>query len=507
MLKKSLKNKTLIPKPPTVVILGHVDSGKTSLLDFIRQSNVASTESGGITQHIGAYQIKHQDKIINFIDTPGHEAFSAMRTRGAKVADIAILIVACDQGVKPQTKEALKAIREANIPFIVALNKIDVPGTFPQKTKKELSDCQVALEEFGGQVPLVEISAKNGQGVDSLLEMVNLITEIEDLTYDPSLPGQGIIIEAHLDPRRGPTITALINNGTLRSNDIIIAGNTYGKIKTMEDTNLKSIKLAAAQPVIITGLENVPAIGSNLKKVKTIAEARQITQQYQAIPKITQKINPNTEDSAQSIAPDQTFNLILKVDVAGSQEAIEACLNNIPQQEINLNILRVLVGDINESDVKLAMATGAHIIGFRVKTDPPAQALANHQKIWIKTFQVIYELVEVIRKGMSQLLSPEVKEEILGQGRVIAIFKQEKNAIIFGAKIIQGKFLQGIKIKIWRNDEIIGQGRIKELQFEKKKIKELKKDKNAGIFLEGFNNVTKGDKIEAYQEIREKREL
>jgi len=507
MPKKTLKNKKLILKPPTVVILGHVDSGKTSLLDFIRQSNVVSTESGGITQHIGAYQIKHQDKIINFIDTPGHEAFSAMRTRGAKVADIAILVVACDQGVKPQTKEALKTIKEANIPFIVALNKIDLANALPQKTKKELSDSQVVLEEFGGQVPLVEISAKNGRGVDNLLEMIDLVAEMEDLTYDPSLQGQGIIIEAHLDPRRGPTITTLLNNGTLRSDDIIVAGSTYGKIKTLEDTGLKAIKSAAAQPVIITGLENVPAVGTDLKKVKSIAEARQIAQKYQAPPKIIKKISTNADGSAQSIASDQTFNLILKVDVAGSQEAIEACLNNIPQQEINLNILRVLVGDINESDVKLAAATGAHIIGFRVKTDPPAQALANHKKIWIKTFQVIYELVEVIRKGMGQLLSPEIKEEILGQGRVIAIFKQEKNAIIFGAKIVQGKFLQGAKIKVWRDDQIIGQGRIKELQFEKKKVKELEKDKNAGIFLEGYANVIKGDKIEAYQETREKREL
>lgn len=499
-LKTTNHKRQTIPRPPTVVILGHVDSGKTTLLDFIRKSNVVGQESGGITQHIGAYQITYRGKIINFIDTPGHEAFSAMRSRGAKVADIAVLVVACDQGVKPQTKEAIAAITKAQIPMIVALNKMDLPHLIPQKVKKGLNDCKVMIEEFGGKIPCLEISAKTGQGLEDLLEMLILVGEMEELSYNPKQAAQGVVVESHLAPRRGPTATVLITDGQLSKNDVILAGGASGKIKTLEDANLKSIASSEPGPVVVTGFDEVPPVGANFKVVSSLKTAAEAAQKFQ------QRQKPLAPLLA--LQPDQkVLNLILKVDVAGSQEAIEQCLAVIPQKEVVLRILTAKVGNISETDVKLAQASKAQIFGFRVAIDPSAKNLAQQAKIKIKTFQIIYELVEIVRQTLEKLLSPEIKEETLGKGKVIAVFKQEKTSMILGAKMLQGKVNRGNKIKIWRDKKILGQGRVRELQFEKRKVSEVEKGKNAGILLEGCGQVQKGDILEFYQEVRGKKEL
>lgn len=505
LIKEKTKNrkKNLITRPPTVVILGHVDSGKTTLLDFIRKTNVVDQESGGITQHIGAYQIQHQDKLINFIDTPGHEAFSAMRARGAHVADIAVLIIACDQGVKPQTKEAIQAVKKADIPMLVALNKIDLPHTLTRKVKQDLIDCKVQIEEFGGQIPCLEISAKQGQGINELLEMILLMAEMEELKYDPKKSAKGVIVESHLDPRRGPTVTALISEGTLKQNDVILAEDSFGKIKTLENINFHSLKKAAAAPVVITGLNHVPPVGANFKIVKSLLQANQLAQKNK-----TQALKRKPKTQILNLQPDQkTCNIILKVDVAGSGEAIQECLKVIPQKEVILRLLYSGVGNISESDVKLAAASRAQIFGFRVNIDPGAKNLARQQKIKIQIFKVIYELIENIRQVLTQLLSPKISEESLGKGKIIAIFKQDKRSMIVGAKITKGKIIQGAQMRVLRDKKIIGQGRIKELQFEKKKVAELQVGKNAGISLDGCVLIEKGDTIEVYRQTKEKKEL
>lgn len=505
LVSHRLKNLNLLERPPIVVVLGHVDHGKTLLLDYIRKTNVAEKESGGITQHIGAYQIKHHDKLITFIDTPGHEAFSQMRSRGAKVADIAILVVAAEEGVKPQTKEVIAHIKKYKIPVIVAINKTDKPTANPGKVIGELAKEGIVVEAQGGKIPSVNISAKTGQKVDELLEVLLLVAELEELKADFKKPASGVVIESYLDSQRGPTATLLIQDGTLKKGDIILCGDSYGRVRVLEDFQGNSIEEAlSSTPAVVLGLNQVPTVGEKFSIEENEESAfAKATADKEAKKKLSVEVRQQPTEGV------KTLNLILKADVKGSLEAIEGALRNIEseQENIRINILKSEVGDISESDVKLAYSTGSTIIGFRVKLPDFIFELAERQGVRIKTFEIVYELVEEVRRGMVRLLEPEIIRENLGELRVIAIFRKEKSRMIVGGKVISGKVENKALINVIRNEEKVGKGRIVQLQCNKRDVPEVEKGKEAGILFEGEPIIEEGDVLEIYKEEKRQREL
>ena len=489
------------PKPPVVVILGHVDHGKTSILDYIRQTKVAEKEAGGITQHIGAYQIEEQGKKITFIDTPGHEAFSAMRSRGAKVADIAVLVMAAEEGIKPQTKEAITHIKKTGIPLIVALNKIDKKEAQPEKLKKELSGNDIIVESLGGQVPSINLSAKTGQGIDKLLEMIILVAEMEELKSRTDQSASGVVIESYQDPQRGATATLLVKEGTLKNKGIIGTDSTSGRIKTMEDFQLQPLeKATASAPVIITGFNQVPQVGEKFFVFDTLEEAQV------RVAKKTAKRKERKEvfvfDPEKKI-----LNIILKADVQGSLEAIRESLKSIPSEEVILRILKNEVGEINESDIKLAESAQAKIIGFRIKASSVIQELAQQRKIKILLFEVIYELIQGVREMLSQLLKPEIIKNVIGQVKILALFHSEKDRQIIGGRVTSGQVKKGALIDVIRESKKIGQARLIQLQRNKKDAQEVAKGQECGIMLESQTTIEKGDVLEIYQEEKKKREI
>jgi len=479
-----------------VVILGHIDHGKTSLLLAIRKLNVPTGKPGGvITQHIGAYQVERDGKRITFIDTPGHEAFTAMRSRGAKVADIAILIVDATQGVQPQTKEAILHIKKSAIPMIVALNKIDKPEANPEKVKRELAKEEILVESMGGKIPSVEVSAKTGQGISDLLELISLVAEMENLKTDIQKSAEGVVIEAYLDSQRGPTATLILSQGILKSGQVIGTLSSLGKIKSLEDFQGISISEALpSQPAICLGFENVPRVGEEFKIFPDIETGRANLQ-------IREKKVPQVF----LIEPDQkVLNLILKTDVLGSLEAIEEVLKNLPQEKIILRILKAEVGEITESDIKMAIQAKAKILGFRVKINPIAQALAEREKIKIRQFDVIYDLVERIREYMEKLLEPEIVRIDLGKIKTLVIFLTEKNRQIVGGKVIEGEVKRGVQIEALREGEIIGKGKLVNLQKNKKDVERALKGEECGILYEGEAKIEEGDILVLYTEERRK---
>jgi len=496
MVKK--KDQNLITRPPVVVVLGHIDHGKSTLLCAIKDFKITEKESGGITQHIGAYEIEHQGKTITFIDTPGHEAFSAMRSRGAKVADIAILVVAADEGVKTQTKEAISHIKKSGLPLIVAINKIDKPTADPEKVKRELSQENILVESMGGKVPSAEVSAKTGQGIEDLLELILLVAEMEQLKGDIAKPAEGVVIEAYLDSQRGPTATLLLDNGILRPRDIIGTNSCFGKVKNLENFQEIAIKEASpSMPVVVFGFENVPKVGEEFRVFSDIELAKNHLQ------KPEKKVSP-----VFSLEPDQrVLNLILKADVLGSLEAIEEVLKELPQEKVALRILKSEVGEINESDIKLAKGSKAQVLAFRVKTNPIAQLLAEREKIKIIGFEVIYELVEGVRKIMEKIIKPEVVRIDFGKVKISAIFRTEKNRQILGGKVIEGEIKKGTSVEIFRGEEKVGQGRIINLQRDKKDAERAKKGEECGVLYEGDVKIEEGDVLMIYAEERKKGEL
>jgi len=500
---KDNKNNTnnIKPKPPVVVILGHVDHGKSSLLQKIREDfKILEKESGGITQHIGAYQITYQGKIITFIDTPGHEAFSAMRSRGAKVADIAILVVAAEEGVKPQTKEAISHIKKTGIPVIVVINKIDKPQAQPERVKQELKENGIVVESLNGDVPCVLTSAKTGQGIDELLEIINLVAEMQELKYNPSRPASGVIIESYSDSKRGPTATLLIREGTLKNTDIIGTGSTYGKIKSMEDFQFRPIKNApAGTPVIITGLENVPGVGEKFSVFPSIKEAKEQSERKSAKRKEKREV-------INELGEKKVLNIILKTDVKGSIEAIYQSLKTIPQEEVIIRILKAEPGDISENDIKLAESSNGKIIGFRVKAPSKIKDIAKRKDIKIYIFEVIYELVQKIRELASSLLEPEIVKKTIGKVKILAIFSKTKRGQIIGGRVIDGQAKKGLA-NIIREEKVIGEGKIDELQHNKKDVSFVEKGMECGILFNTNIAVQKGDILEIYEEERIKRNL
>ena len=504
MAKKEKKIEKIVNRPAVVVVLGHVDHGKSSLLEAIRDFKITSKESGGITQHIGAYEIAEKDKKITFIDTPGHEAFSAMRARGAEVADIALLVVDAAQSVQPQTKEAVMAIKRAEIPMIVVLNKIDLPNANPEKIKGELSKIDVLVESFGGTIPSVEVSAKEKTGIDELLEVILLVADLQDLRSETEVPAEGLIIESYMDGSKGPVATAIVKKGILRNKDIIATDLALARIKHLEDFKGMPIKEALpSQPVIFLGFEKVPAVGEKFKSYKTPEEAM-------AQIKIEEPKRIISAPILESDPSKKTLNIILKGDVFGSLEAIDGMLKNLPQEKATLRILKVEVGDISESDAKLAEMSKAIIIGFRVKISPTVMQFMRNdtdKRLRIKTFEIIYELIQDVRNSLEKTLEAEIVRKDVGKLRTILVFWGEKSRQIVGGKITEGEFKKGLKLEVFREDKKVGAGRIINLQRDKKDIDKLTRGDEAGILFEGNIKIEKGDVLVAYVEERKKGEL
>jgi len=498
------RTQNLIQKPPVVVVMGHVDSGKTSILDTIRKTHVAEKEAGGITQHIGAYQVEKDGKKITFIDTPGHEAFSQMRSRGAKVANIAILVVDCCEGIQPQTKEAISQAKLAGVPIIVALNKIDKPEANPEKVKRELQKEDILVESLGGKVLAVEVSAETGQGIPELLELIALLAEMENLATDISKPGQGLVIESYLDSQRGPTATLILDEGTLKQGDIVGTPSTLGKIKILENFKGLSIETALpADPVIVLGLEKSPKVGESFKVFPDVETA----QNFLKIPEKSE-----TLEALNISAEQKVLNLILKADCLGSIEAIEEVLKGLPQEKVVLRILKSEVGEIGESDIKSARAhpVGGYpalILGFRVKINPIAKTLSEREEVKIMTFEIIYDLVEGIRKFMEKILEPETIRTDFGKVKVLAIFLAEKNRQILGGRVTEGEARGGAQIEIFREEELIGKGKLVNLQKNKKDVERAGKGEECGMLYEGNTKIEVGDVLVLYTEERRKGEL
>jgi translation initiation factor IF-2 len=490
-----------VNRPPVVVVLGHVDHGKSSLLEAIRDFKICAKESGGITQHIGAYEVEEKGRKITFIDTPGHEAFSAMRARGAEVADIALLVVDAAQSVQPQTKEAVMAIKRAEIPMIVVLNKIDLPNANPEKIKGELAKIDVLVESFGGTIPSVEVSAKEKTGIDELLEVILLVADLQDLRSETNVPAEGLIIESYMNGSSGPVATAIVKKGILTKKDIIATDLAMAKVKSIKDFQGKELAEGLpSQPVIILGFEKVPAVGEKFRSYKTAEEA--MIEIKKEVPK--REIGPTVLDLS---GDKKVLNIILKGDVFGSLEAIEAMLKNLPQDRVVLRILKSEVGDISESDAKLAEMSKAAIIGFRVKISPTVvQFMRNDtdKRLRIKTFDIIYELIQDVRSSLEKTLEPETVRTDVGKLRTLLVFWGEKNRQIVGGKITEGEFKKGLKLEVFRDDKKVGSGRIINLQRDKKDIDKLTKGDEAGILFEGNVKIEKGDIIVAYIEERKK---
>lgn len=489
--------KNLKPRPPVITVMGHVDHGKTKLLDALRKTNVVEQEKGEITQHIGAYQVKKNGKLITFLDTPGHEAFSAMRERGAKVTDIVILVVAADDGVKPQTVEAINHAKKAGVPIVVAINKIDKPEADPMKVKKQLSDLGLVSEEWGGETICVEISAKFNKNLDKLLETILLVAEMQDLKANPETRAIGTIIESKLDPKKGPTATVLIQNGTLKLNDAITCGNILGTVKAMENYQGKKIDHAKpSTPVKILGLESVPEVGDilqveeNRKKAKEkINQLKKISLSKWALEK-RKKIEKNIK----------RLNIILVADVQGSVGAILDELAKIESDQVEAFVLDYKAGKITESDVMRAADSNAIIYGFNTLPTPVAKRLAEEKRVKIKSFDIIYKLLDDIKVNLNALIEPEVKKIILGKMKVLAIFRQEKKRTILGGEVISGKFEKEAKIDVVREKQEIGKGEMKNLQQNKINVNEVKQGKQCGIEFFGEVKIKKGDILVAYKE-------
>ncbi|PJA01078.1 translation initiation factor IF-2 [bacterium (Candidatus Gribaldobacteria) CG_4_10_14_0_2_um_filter_33_15] len=485
-----------VTRPPVVVILGHVDHGKTSILDFIRKAHVAERETGGITQHIGAYEIEHpstgsrQGGKITFLDTPGHEAFSAMRSRGAKIADIAILVVAADEGVKTQTKEAISTIKKAGIPMIVAINKIDKSNIDIKKVERELSVKEVLLESQGGKVPAVKISAKTGQGIEELLEMIILVAEMEGLKTDISKPVKGTVIEASLDSKKGPIATIILSEGTLKIGEIIGTHFSFGKIKSMTDFSSKQIKIGfPSQPVVVFGFEKPPMVGEKIKVFQSFEEAKkEIKEEKRILPVFFVEKDK------------KVLNIILKADVLGSLEAIKEALFNLSQEKIILRILKSGVGNIDISDIKLAEDGKAKIFGFRVKTDSAAKSLIDKMKIKPKIFEIIYELIQAVRETMEKMVEPEILKKEIGKVKILTIFKVAQRQII-GGKVIEGEIEKGKECEVIRNEELIGKGKILNLQRNKKEVENISRGNECGILFEGEIKIKEEDILVIYTNV------
>ena len=498
------KPEDLEHRPPVVTIMGHVDHGKTSLLDKIRSTHVTSTEAGGITQHIGAYQVEAHEQKITFLDTPGHEAFTAMRARGAQVTDIAILVVAADDGVMPQTIEAIDHAKAAGVPIIVAINKVDKPEADPDRIKQELTNYGLISEEWGGDTIMVPVSAKKGIGIDELLDMILLVAEMGELKANPNRNAKGKVIESKLDKGRGPVATLLVQTGTLHVGDFLIVGTTQGRIRAMFDYNGRNLKTAGPSvPVEILGLNEVPEAGDDYIAVDNEKLAKQVADKRQK-EKHMQEIARNTKVSLEDLFAQikegeiKELNIILKADVQGSIEAIRQSLEKLGNAEVRVNIIRTAVGGIREADVMLAAASNALIIGFNVRPDVGARKLAEKEEIQINTYRVIYEAIEDVKAALSGMLSPDIKEVELGQAEVRSTFKVPKVGVVAGCYVTEGKITRNARVRVVRDGVVIHDGNLGSLKRFKDDVKEVATGYECGLGFERFNDIKEGDILEAY---------
>ena len=502
---KSKSAAKLQPRPPVITVMGHVDHGKTTLLDAIRRTNVTEQEFGGITQHIGAYQVVWNDKRITFLDTPGHEAFTAMRARGASVTDIAVLVVAADDAVMPQTIEAIHHARAADVPIIVAVNKIDKPEANIERTLQQLMEHDLMPEEWGGDTIVVKMSAKQRKGIDELLEMILLVAEMGDFKAEVSSSKvAGTVIEAQVDRGRGPVATVLIQRGTLKIGTAIVAGETHGKIKAMfNDKGERITKAGPSTPVEILGLSAAPAAGDKIESVKNDKEARNIADaraQEKRQQRIAAKTKITLEDLYEQIKEGdiKKLNIVLKADVQGSEEAVRQSLLKIEHEEVRVDIIHSSVGNINESDILLATASDAIVLGFNVKVDPQAAKMAESEHVEIRTYNVIYELTKDVRAAMSGLLAPVYEDIHLGEAEVRATFKVPNIGIIAGCYVTEGRMVRNENVRIRRDNKVIFDGKLDTLKHIKDEVKEMAQGYECGIQVEGFQDFQIGDVIEAY---------
>ena len=483
-------------RPPIVVVMGHIDHGKTKILDWYRKTKVVEQESGGITQHIGAYSVAHDGKKITFIYTPGHEAFSKLRGRGARVADIAILVVATDEGVKPQTKEAIDIIQKNELPFVVALNKIDKPEANVDRAKQQLAEAGVIVESYGGKTPSVEISAKVGTNMDDLLEVLLLLADIEHLEAYPEKHAEGVVIEAHRNPQRGNTATLVILDGTLTKGGICVVGRSLETLKILEDFLGNAVAEAhPSDPVIVAGLAKTPVAGDPFFQCANRAEAEE---KIAAMPDEAVAVK---SVSLAGEAGKPVFNIILKTDVVGSKEAIEESLHTFETPDVGINILRSEVGDINESDVKLAMATKlVTIIGFKVRYDSAVRELARTANTHIVTGDVIYEVLDQVKHTMEEMLPPEIRRTDLGKIKVLKVFKKDGVKQIIGGRVEDGSVKKGALVEIKRMKEPLGRGVITELQRDKVPQETVEKGKECGMLFESKVGIEVSDVLEVFIE-------
>lgn len=496
--------KDLVPRPPVITIMGHVDHGKTTLLDHIRKSRVAEGEFGGITQHIGAYQVSVKGKKITFLDTPGHEAFTAMRARGAMITDIVIIVVAADDGVMPQTREAVDHALAANVPIIVAINKIDKPGADPQRIMTEVSELGLMPEEWGGDVPYVNISAKKGIGVDELLETVTVVAELAELKANPKRMAYGSVIEGRLDKGRGPVATLLIQNGTLRSGNPIVVGATYGRVRQLVDDRGREIKSAGpATPVEITGLNDVPEAGDKFMVFETEREARHVGEE-RAQKKIEEERNSTSAMSLDDLFSQMKsgevvdLNIIVKADVNGTAEAVKSSLEKIDVEGARVNVIRSTVGAISESDILLASASKAIIYGFNVRPDANVRRKADEEGVEIRLHQVIYKMVEEIEAAMKGMLAPEMEEVVTGQAEIRHIYKVSKIGNIAGCYVTDGSIKRDCGIRLIREGIIVYEGKLASLKRFKDDAKEVNQGYECGLTIENYNDIKEGDIVEGY---------
>ena len=494
----------LQPRSPVVVVMGHVDHGKTSLLDAIRNTNVASGEAGGITQHIGAYTVKINGSPITFLDTPGHAAFTSMRARGAMCTDIAILVVAADDGIMPQTVEAINHAKAANIPIIVAINKMDKHGANPDRIKQQLTEYDLVPEEWGGETVICPISAKTGQGIDELLEMVILTAEVQELKANPNRLAKGVVIEARLDKSRGPVATLLVQNGTLKQGDILIAGTAVGRVRVMTDDKGRTVKTAGpSMPVEITGLAEVPGAGDIFNAVEDERMARQLVEQRKeeikaAANKTKGKVT--LEDLFAQIQEGEMkeLNIIVKADVQGSAEAVKASLEKISNEEVRVKVIHAGVGAISENDVLLASTSNAIIVGFNVRPDPVAAASAARAKVDMRMYRVIYDAINEIQDAMKGMLAPKFKEVIIGHAEVRQTYKVSAIGTIAGCYVKDGKVTRDAQVRVLRDNIVIHEGQLGSLQRFKDSVKEVAANYECGMSIEKFNDIKEGDIFECF---------
>ncbi|MFA6973652.1 MAG: translation initiation factor IF-2 [Parcubacteria group bacterium] len=511
VIKKEKESEVVLQsRPPIVTILGHVDHGKTTLLDTIRKANVASKESGGITQHISAYQVKKKGQLITFVDTPGHAAFSAMRERGVSIADIAVLVVAADDGVRPQTKEVIEYLLAKKIPTIVAINKVDKPEANIQRVKQELAENNILLEDWGGQVLSSEVSAKQNIGIDGLLENILLVAEVEDFKADFKRDALGVVLESHLDPQKGPVATVLIKTGTLKEGQDIIAGATHGRTRRIEDfIGKKLLEAGPSTPVSIIGLNAAPNTNDILQVAtgKSIAKSR--LDELRGLSKTGSFGELTAQKMFKTIADEKIkkLNVILKADVQGSLEAIQQILGEIKSDEVAINYIATGVGNTTESEVRLAQSASAVIFGFNVETTPVANRLAEHAKVEIKNYKIIYELVSDIKNRLTEMLPLEIERVDNGKMTVLAIFKTGKKDMIVGGKVTNGKITHGSLIEVQREENIIGTGKLFNLQQNKVNVDEVTSGNECGVTFEGETKIKEGDVLISYTEESKKKTL